>query len=125
MRNMNLANNRNVKWCFRTSITWHLFHINENSNKLLMQTLPYPNTKAVLKQLYLLKASQLAVKGYLCYQMITSRNVSSDAQVKNFFHFLEKMFCSQDIQVLVFSTISWFTQSVMSSISTRDPRCSF
>ena len=71
-----------------------------------MQTLPYPNTKAILKQLYLLKASQLAVKGYLCYQMITSRNVSSDAQVKNFFHFLEKLFCSQDIQVLVFSTIS-------------------
>ena len=25
------------------------------------------------------------VKGYLCYKMITSQNVSSEAQIKNFF----------------------------------------
>ena len=32
------------------------------------------------------------MKGYLCYKMITSRNVSSKAQVKNFY-FVEKL-CS-------------------------------
>ena len=41
-----------------------MFHMNENSHKLLMQTLCNPNTKAVLKQLYSLKVTQLAVKGY-------------------------------------------------------------
>ena len=35
----------------------------------------------------------LALKGYLCYKMITSQNVSSKAQIKNFFYFVEKL-CS-------------------------------
>ena len=33
------------------------------------------------------------VKGYLRYKMITSQDVSSEAQVKNFFYFVEKL-CS-------------------------------
>ena len=32
-------------------------------------------------------------KGYLCYKMITSQNVLSEAQVMNFFYFVEKL-CS-------------------------------
>ena len=44
-------------------------------------------------------------KGYLCYKMIPSKNVSFDAQVENFLFFRNVMFCSQDIQVFVFLTI--------------------
>ena len=33
------------------------------------------------------------LKGYLRYKTITSQNVSSEAQVKNFFYFVEKL-CS-------------------------------
>ena len=36
-----------------------------------------------------------------------SIHVSTEAQVKHFFHFVEKL-CSQDIQVLVFLTIPDF-----------------
>ena len=32
-------------------------------------------------------------KGYLCYRMVTSQNVPSEAQIKNFFYFVEKL-CS-------------------------------
>ena len=50
-----------------------------------------------------------AVKGYLCYKTITSQDVSFKARV-NFFLFRRKvMFCSQDIQAFVFSTMPWFT----------------
>ena len=46
-----------------------------------------------------------AVKGYLCYKTITSQDVSFKARV-NFFLFRRKvMFCSQDIQDFVFSTM--------------------
>ena len=54
------------------------------------------------------------IKGYLCFEMITSQNVSSVAQVKNFLFHRKVMFHSQDIQVLVFLTIQWFTKSVTS-----------
>ena len=33
------------------------------------------------------------LKGYLHYKTITSQNVSSEAQIKNFFYFVEKL-CS-------------------------------
>ena len=42
------------------------------------------------------------VKDYLWHKMITSQNVSSEAQVKNFFLFHRNLFRSQDIQVFVF-----------------------
>ena len=42
------------------------------------------------------------VKDYLWDKMITSQNVSSEAQVKNFFLFHRNLFRSQDIQVFVF-----------------------
>ena len=54
------------------------------------------------------------LKGYLCYKTITSQNVPSEAQIKNFLFQREMIFCSQDIQVFVFLTIPWFTKSVMS-----------
>ena len=42
------------------------------------------------------------VKGYLRYKTITSQNVSSEAQIKNFLFRRKIMFRSQDIQVFVF-----------------------
>ena len=41
------------------------------------------------------------IKGYLCYTMITSQNLSSEAQIKNLLR-RKTMFCSQDTQVLCF-----------------------
>ena len=38
------------------------------------------------------------------YKTITSQNMSSEAQVKNFFFHRKVMFYSQDIQVFVFLT---------------------
>ena len=38
----------------------------------------------------------------------------SEAHIKNFLFCKKVMFCSQDIQVLVFLTIPWFTKSVIS-----------
>ena len=46
------------------------------------------------------------LKGHLCHKTITYQNVSSEAQVKNFFICGKVMFCSQDVQVFVFLTIS-------------------
>ena len=37
--------------------------------------------------------------------MMTSQNVSSDAQIKNFLFHRKVMFSSQDIQVFIFLTI--------------------
>ena len=51
-------------------------------------------------------------KDYLRYKTITSKNVSSEAQVKNFLFRRKVMFCSQDIQDFVFTTIQWFTKPV-------------
>ena len=45
------------------------------------------------------------VKGYLRYKTITSQNVPSEAQIKNFLFRRKIMFRSQDIQVFVFLTI--------------------
>ena len=39
------------------------------------------------------------------YKTITSQNVSSEVQIKNFLFRRKIMFCSQDIQVFVFLTI--------------------
>ena len=48
------------------------------------------------------------IKGYLRYKMMTSQNVSSETQVKNFLKFHRKvMLCSQETLVSVFSTISF------------------
>ena len=44
-------------------------------------------------------------EGYLRENMITSQNVSSEAQVKNFLFRKKIMFHFQDIQVFVFLTI--------------------
>ena len=44
-------------------------------------------------------------KGYLRYQTITSQNVLSEAQIKNFSFYRKLMFCSQDIQVFVILTL--------------------
>ena len=47
----------------------------------------------------------MLLKGYLRYKMITSQNVPSEAQIRNFLFHRKIMFCSQDIQVFVFLTI--------------------
>ena len=49
-----------------------------------------------------LNISKVLFKGYLRYKMITSQNVSSEAQIKNFLFRRKIMFRSQDIQVFVF-----------------------
>ena len=51
-------------------------------------------------------------KGYLRYKMITSQNVSFEAEVKNFFFCKKVMFRSQDIQIFVFLNIPRITKSV-------------
>ena len=48
---------------------------------------------------------EMKFKGYLRYKTITSQNVSSEAQVKNFLSRRKVMFCPQNIQALVFLTI--------------------
>ena len=54
-------------------------------------------------------------KGYFHYKMITPQSVLPEAQVKNFFYFVEVIFRLQDIQVfLLFLAIPWWTKSVTS-----------
>ena len=60
------------------------------------------------------KFVRLLFKSYLRYKTITSQNVLSEAQVKNFLFRRKVMFRSQDIQVFVFLTILRFSKSVMS-----------
>ena len=50
-------------------------------------------------------ACDILFKGYLRYKTITSQNVPSEAQIKNFLFRRKIMFRSQDIQVFVFLTI--------------------
>ena len=45
------------------------------------------------------------IKDYLCYKTITSQNVPSKAQIKNYLFRRKIVFRSQDIQVFVFLTI--------------------
>ena len=47
-----------------------------------------------------------SLKGYLCYKTITSENVPSEVQIKNFLFPRKVMFRSRDIQIFIFSTIS-------------------
>ena len=56
----------------------------------------------------------MRLNGYLCYKTITSQNVPSDAQVIFFLFHIKVIFCSRDIQVFEFLTISWFAKSVTS-----------
>ena len=66
------------------------------------------------------------LKGYLHYKTITSQNVPSEAQIKNFLFRRKNMFRSQDIQVFVFLTIPWFTKSVTSRwVLVHETRCIF
>ena len=60
------------------------------------------------------------VKGYLRYKTITSQNVPSKAQIKNFLFRRKIMFRSQDIQVFVFLTMIYQISDVTMSISTWD-----
>ena len=46
----------------------------------------------------------LGLKGYLRYKTITSQNVPSKAQIKNFLFRRKIILCYQDIQVCVFLT---------------------
>ena len=63
---------------------------------------------------------------YLCYKSITSQNVSSTAQINNFFICRKIMFHSQDNQVFVFLTVPWFTKSVTSRwVLVHEIRCIF
>ena len=65
-------------------------------------------------------------KGYLRYKTITSQNVPSKAQIKNFLFRTKTVFHSQDIQVSVFLTIPWFTKSVTSRwVLVHEARCIF
>ena len=52
-------------------------------------------------------------KGYLCFRMITSQNVSSEVQIKDFFISWKNYVSSQDIQIFVFLTIPWFTEYLL------------
>ena len=54
------------------------------------------------------------IKGYLNYKMITSQNVSLEAQVRFVLFCRKVIFLSQDIQVFVFLIIPLFTKSVTS-----------
>ena len=64
-------------------------------------------------------------KGYLRYKTTTSQNVSSKAQIKNFFR-RKIMFRFQSIQVFVFLTIPWFTKSMTSRwVLVHKTRCIF
>ena len=54
------------------------------------------------------------LQGYLHYKTITSQNVISEAQVKNFLFCRKVMFHYQDIQVFVFLAIPLFTKTVTS-----------
>ena len=47
----------------------------------------------------------LSFKGYLRYKTITSQNVPSKVEIKNFLFCRKVMFHSQDVQVFVFLTI--------------------
>ena len=65
-------------------------------------------------------------KDYVHYKTIISQNVLFEAQIKNFLFFGKVMFRSQDIQVFVFLTISWFTKSVTSRwVLVHEIRCIF
>ena len=46
-----------------------------------------------------------SIKGYLRYKTISSQNVPSEPQIKNFLFRRKVMFRSQDFQVFVFLTI--------------------
>ena len=65
----------------------------------------------------------LILKGYCCYKMIISQNLSSQAQVKNFLFHRKVMYHSQDNQVLYFKhpMICYiYCEVMMSIISTWD-----
>ena len=47
----------------------------------------------------------LLIKGYLCHKTITSQNVSSEEQVKNFLYCRKVTFPSQDIKIFIFLTV--------------------
>ena len=63
------------------------------------------STKTVRPDIDNLLQAMSVLKGCLRYKTITSRNVSSEAQIKNFFIRRKITFRSQDIQVFVFLTI--------------------
>ena len=58
--------------------------------------------------------SLIVFKGYIRYKTITSQNVLSEAQVKNFSFCRKVMFRSNENHVFVFLIIPWFTKSVTS-----------
>ena len=61
-----------------------------------------------------IQANIFFLKGYLRYKMITSLNVSSEAQIKNFFNFLEKL-CSV-LKIFKFLYLIYQICDVMMSI---------
>ena len=63
-------------------------------------------------------------KGYLRYKTITSQNVPTDTQVKDFLFHRKVVFRSQDIQVFVLLS-SWFIKSVTSWVSAHETRYIF
>ena len=65
--------------------------------------------ETVQKQIYLYENLTIALKGYLLYKMVTSQNVASEVQFKNF-----SSFCIFD------SPMIYQICGVMISISTRD-----
>ena len=76
----------------------------------------------VLKVLFRFKI----FKGYLRYKMLTSQNVSSEAQIKIFLFRRKIIFRYQDIQIFVFLTVPWFTKSVRSQwVLVHETRCIF
>ena len=65
---------------------------------------------SLLKGLKFSVVSLWKFNGYLSYKTISSENMPSEAEIKILFH-RKVMLRSWDIQVFLFLTISWFTES--------------
>ena len=98
--------NKNLRIVNKLALQW----------KISFSPDPAKQAQQVIASCNIIKANNplLFFKSYLCYKMILSQNVPSEAQVKNFLFHRKVMFHSQDIQVFLFLTIPWFTKSVTS-----------
>ena len=80
------------------------------ATSLVHKLLTTANAEVTRENLY----NFIVFKGCLHYKTITSQNVLSEIQVKNFSFCRKVMLRSQDIQGFAFLTIPWFTKSVIS-----------
>ena len=107
--------NRNFTWvrsaskvkCRKLDLTYsrtqHPFKNTIFATSLVHKLLTAAIIEVTRENLYI---NLIVFKGYLRYKTITSQNVISEAQVKNFLSCRKVMFRSQDVQAFVFITIS-------------------